>query len=585
VETVQLTVQVTDSGTPALSDTAVITINIRSNGPPVAGEIDEQLVSEGQVTTLDIGSQFSDPDQDPLTFSATLADGSPLPSWLSFNEDTGVFQISGPTNDHVGTISIEVTATDTASNSTSVTFDLTVINVNDAPVIVSQIADDTVSEDSAYQLDLTGFFTDPDPNDALTISAALDGDTALPAWLSLSGGQLSGTPANEDVGTLSIVVTATDSMGASVQQTFNLTVQNTNDAPQAADDDGFSTNNSASLTISTGDLLANDTDPDAGDTLTVTEVSTTSTEGATVTLSGGQISYDPTSSSTLAALEAGGQLVDTFQYTVQDAAGVTATATVSVTVRGQETVRFRLETTDLEGNPITSVTVGQSFLLRTFVSDVRSEAVGVFSAYLDVTYDASLVSPSGDFVFGESFPFPDTEPGKLDEPGLIDEIGAIGGFSETGAGELLVFSLQFTADAQGAVTFAGDPTEQSDLHPVLTYDILVPLPPAQVDYGQTTINVVSQSFAALSFAVPDDGTDASVPGDEPIVGVTETSSGDADPATDDGSTALVVDAVYAGQVEEEPLDTDGAASGSGDVVTDSTLDSLLDDVAEDVATV
>ena len=55
----------------------------------------------------------------------------------------------------------------------------------------------------------------------------------LPSWLSFDAGTrtFSGTPLNEDVGTIALKVTATDSGSASVTDTFNLTVTNTNDAP------------------------------------------------------------------------------------------------------------------------------------------------------------------------------------------------------------------------------------------------------------------------------------------------------------------------------------------------------------------
>ena len=44
---------------------------------------------------------------------------------------------------------------------------------------------------------------------------------------------LSGVPINQDVGVLSIRVTATDTAGVVASQTFNLTVDNVNDAPVA----------------------------------------------------------------------------------------------------------------------------------------------------------------------------------------------------------------------------------------------------------------------------------------------------------------------------------------------------------------
>ncbi|WP_299752768.1 tandem-95 repeat protein [uncultured Tateyamaria sp.] len=86
--------------------------------------------------------------------------------------------------------------------------------------------------------------------------------------------------------------------------------------------------------IDTATLLANDNDVD-GDVLTVTDVSTTSTHGATLTLNtDGTISYDPTGAGAVQALAEGQTLTDTFAYTVSDGHGGESTATVSVVVHG-----------------------------------------------------------------------------------------------------------------------------------------------------------------------------------------------------------------------------------------------------------
>ena len=69
---------------------------------------------------------FADVDLgDTLTYSATLADGSALPAWLSFNSTTRTFS-GTPSNGDAGLVNIQVTATDTGSLSVSDLFDLTV---------------------------------------------------------------------------------------------------------------------------------------------------------------------------------------------------------------------------------------------------------------------------------------------------------------------------------------------------------------------------------------------------------------------------------------------------------------------------
>ena len=86
----------------------------------------------------------------------------------------------------------------------------------------------------------------------------------------------------------------------------------------------ISTDEDTPLTIQANDILANDTDVDAGDALTVTGVSATSAQGAAVVLNGTNIDYDPTNAAALQALAAGESLTDTFTYDVSDGNGGTA---------------------------------------------------------------------------------------------------------------------------------------------------------------------------------------------------------------------------------------------------------------------
>jgi VCBS repeat-containing protein len=90
----------------------------------------------------------------------------------------------------------------------------------------------------------------------------------------------------------------------------------------------------STLTIATCTLLANDTDADPSDYPTIVSVSATGAEGVLVTVSGTNISYDPTHAAALQALKAGETTTDTFTYTIDDGHGGTDTATVTLVVAG-----------------------------------------------------------------------------------------------------------------------------------------------------------------------------------------------------------------------------------------------------------
>ncbi|MBN3180282.1 putative Ig domain-containing protein, partial [Pectobacterium parmentieri] len=122
---------------------------------------------------------FTDPDGDTLTLSATLADGSPLPSWLHFDPTIGTFS-GTPGNGDVGMLVIRVTATDGSNTSISTSFGLTVTNINDAPVVGTPIPPQSVAQDGGFNFTVpAGTFTDPD-GDTLTLSATLANGSPLP---------------------------------------------------------------------------------------------------------------------------------------------------------------------------------------------------------------------------------------------------------------------------------------------------------------------------------------------------------------------------------------------------------------------
>ncbi|WP_309091862.1 Ig-like domain-containing protein, partial [Phenylobacterium sp.] len=80
------------------------------------------------------------------------------------------------------------------------------------------------------------------------------------------------------------------------------------------------------------DVLANDTDPNSGETKTLVSVST-SAKGATVTIEDGKVVY-VADADAFDLLGPGETATDTFTYVMKDAVGATSTATVTVTVGG-----------------------------------------------------------------------------------------------------------------------------------------------------------------------------------------------------------------------------------------------------------
>jgi Ca2+-binding RTX toxin-like protein len=123
----------TDSFTFTVSDgnggsntyTQTITVTSVNDAPVVANAVPDQGATAGTAFNYIVpANAFTDVDNASLTYSATLANGAALPSWLSFNPATRTFS-GTPTSANLGSISIRVTASD-GSLAANDTFDLLV---------------------------------------------------------------------------------------------------------------------------------------------------------------------------------------------------------------------------------------------------------------------------------------------------------------------------------------------------------------------------------------------------------------------------------------------------------------------------
>ena len=215
-----------------------------------------------------------------------------------------------------------------AASPNTLSFDVT--PVNDAPTVAMALLDQSAAEDASWSYVIPGnTFADVDAGDTLTYAASLGDGSSLPSWVRFNGATqtFSGTPTNSDVGGLSLKVTATDNAGASVSGSFNLTVANTNDAPNGADK-VVTTNEDTAYTLSAADFGFSDVD--VGDSMSGVRIDSLPTAGsltlggvavtagqviATVNLGG--LTFTP-------AANANGANCTSFDFSVKDQSGAFA---------------------------------------------------------------------------------------------------------------------------------------------------------------------------------------------------------------------------------------------------------------------
>lgn len=124
VGTLQFILWGTDNYNYSAGEYVNMTIGAPNRTPTLVTALADQAAAQGANFSYTVPSgAFTDPDGDTLAYSATLADGTALPSWLTFNASTRTF--SG-TPSALGTVSVKVTAKDGGNLSATDIFDITV---------------------------------------------------------------------------------------------------------------------------------------------------------------------------------------------------------------------------------------------------------------------------------------------------------------------------------------------------------------------------------------------------------------------------------------------------------------------------
>jgi len=176
--------------------------NIASGNPPVLDPVGQQVATEGN--TLQLSLTGSDPDGDPVTYSAT-----PLPAGATMAQD-GAFTYTPP-NDTAGcgvstqkNIQFSIVDSDGNSDSEWVTITINDNPVTDNPPVLNNPGDKTVQENQLLSFTLVA---NDDDGDTVTFSS-----TDLPPGASLSEttGQFMWTPSQGQAGNHSVTFIATE---------------------------------------------------------------------------------------------------------------------------------------------------------------------------------------------------------------------------------------------------------------------------------------------------------------------------------------------------------------------------------------
>ena len=264
---------------------------------------------------------------------------------------------------------------------------------NQAPVDI-ELSNWTIEENAAADTVVgTLAALDPDAGETFTYELLDDagGTFAIAGDTIVVAGALDFETAAAHV----VTVRATDSVGNVVDKTFAIDVIDANDAPTAALDTGVAGEND----IMSFDVLANDTDPDLGDTGTLISIDAAVVWSGNPFVDGidavgafsivdGRIQFDP--GALFDPLDAGEAATVDVTYTMSDAQGVVSSSTLTLTIDGAAE-----EPIEGAGNETIVSSLGSEVMTGGWGADTF-----VFQAIQSQADDVDTIT---DFVVGEDY--------------------------------------------------------------------------------------------------------------------------------------------------------------------------------------
>jgi len=221
VDTTLITIRFEDGNGGQIDQSFHLIVKNANDAPYITTVMDSSSIAEDQLWTM----TFTASDSDLVhgdSFDFLLAEA---PAGMIINALTGQANWI-PDNNFVGDNQFYITVEDLDGTRDNLHFTLTVINVNDAPILTA--ANDTsIYEDTAFNF--TVGYIEVDQGDTVTCSLLFGPDAMTIDSLT---GVIAWTPTNNDRdSTFEIIIRINDLAGAMDRDTFFVHVNNVNDAP------------------------------------------------------------------------------------------------------------------------------------------------------------------------------------------------------------------------------------------------------------------------------------------------------------------------------------------------------------------
>jgi VCBS repeat-containing protein len=449
------------------TSTVLVTVTGTNDGPVAVADL--AVAGENRVVMIDVLVNDTDIDAGAVKslVSVTAPKGSAAVVGGKVAFDPGA-AFEGLAQGQTEQVTLTYVMQDEHGASSTSTVLVTVTGTNDSPVAVADLA--TAGENQAVMIDVLANDTDIDAGAVKSLvsvtapkgsAAVVDGKVAFDPGAAFDG------LAQGEAEQVTLTYVMRDEHGATSTSTVLVTVTGTNDGPVAVVDLATASENQAVMV----DVLANDTDIDAGAVKTL--LSVTAPKGSAAVVDG-KVAFDP--GAAFDGLAQGKTEQVTLTYVMEDEHGATSTSTVLVTVTG---------TNDA---PVAAPDAGATAENQSLILDVLANDTDVDGASRSlVAVQASKGTASvadGRVVFDPGQAFDSLAAGQSEQVTLTYTIQDEGGLTATAHA---VVTVTGTNDAPIARADAGTTGENQ----ALTIDVLAN--DSDVDAGSVKSLVSAQS--------------------------------------------------------------------------------------------
>lgn len=479
--TATISVTVTDTEGNSTSQSFVVTaIQDTANGAPFLSDIPTIRTSVNTPVNLTLASQ--DGENDTRVYAVQKVGTQDFT--VTVNSASGVVTVTPPTG-FTGQLQFKAIVSQSTTATTQSATDEQLVTVLVGPSAASGIDLDSASDSGASSTDnLTN-----GSSLSFIVSGTIPGATVLLKAGETTVGQASATGTTTTVnvtntsllgqGSVSLVAVQVVE-GQAGEASPNLTIVYDTVSPQAIANGTFPT------TVQAGQVFSLDlSHAEEGQGLVYALSGAPS--GMTIGSSNGQISWTPTEAQT------GTQ---TFTLNLTDGAGNVTPQTVSIGVVSQPQIAITLQTVDLNGSPITTVASSGTFKVQVFVQDLRTNPTGVFSAYADLLYDASKITPIATNPISHGTVYVNGIAGDTNTAGLINELGGFGPTSRLDGTSRLLAEVTFVASGAGSANLRLESPDDNG-NDFTLFDQSSKVPFSKVNFGSSSF-AVGVNFTAVN---------------------------------------------------------------------------------------